>query len=84
MTLPQADKRVAGRYLPLISDEATAGLAQIEYHQCAMDAWPLDAQVAIARMERVLARTESTLERIVRLATQARAGFPPAERERGT
>ncbi len=77
MTLPQADKRVAGRYLPLISDEAHAGLAQIEHHQRAAQAWPLDAQVAIAR-------TESVLERILRLATQARAGFPPGERERGT
>ena len=77
MTLPQADKRVAGRYIPLISREAEAGLRQIEQHQRAVHAWPPDAQAA-------LSRTEVVLERIVRLATQARAGFPPGERERGT
>jgi len=77
VTLPQADKRVAGRYIPLISDEAAAGLQQIEQTQHALRTWPLDAQVAFTRAEVVL-------ERIVRLATQARAGLPINERERGT
>ncbi len=77
MTLPQVDKRVAGRYLPLISDEATAGLAQIEHSQRAARSWPPDAQVTVSRME-------VALERILRLATQARAGLPPGERAPGT
>ncbi len=77
MTLPQADKKVAGRYIPLISDEAKAGLAQIEHSQRAAHTWPPDAQVTVSR-------TEVVLERILRLATQARAGVPPSERAPGT
>jgi hypothetical protein len=78
VTLPQADKRVAGRYIPLISDEVLAGLAHIEHTtQHEVRTWPPEARAA-------LSDTKVVLHRILLLTTQACAGLPPNKRARGT